>query len=88
MAILDGDNKSDIVEIANETRVKMTSKNNYNPQKKYDITSPDVFSDGDDKGRDDNGSGQIGTNIDINAREIMRAKNKYSPSKPYKEPID
>jgi len=88
MAILDGDNKSDIVEIANEYRVKMTSKNNYNQQKKYDITSPDVFSDGDNKGRDDNGSGQIGTNIDINARETMRAKNKYNPSKPYKEPID
>lgn len=88
MAILNGDEFSDVVEIAKDERVRLLNKNNYNKQKEYNSSSPDVFSDGDNKGREDNGSGQIGTNIDIETRNKLLAKSRYNSSKPYKRPVD
>jgi len=58
----------------------------YTPSNEYNITNKDVMSDGDCRGRDPQGSsGIIGTNIDINMRNCLIAKNGcgYTPSNEY-----
>lgn len=88
MGILNGDEFSNIIEIAKDARNKMLNKNNYNKSKDYSLGSPDVFADGDEKGREDNGSGVVGNSIDNENRNKMLAKNLYTKSKQYKRPVD
>jgi len=58
----------------------------YTPNNEYGPSHNDTISDGDNKGRDPESQGAvIGTQIDINMRECLMAKNAdgYTPGKQY-----
>jgi hypothetical protein len=70
-------------------RVDLLAKNIYNNIFEYNVNNPNAVSDGDEKGRGENNSGQIGTRTDIFGNAIgpgrvdLLSKNKYSTIKAY-----
>jgi ssDNA-binding replication factor A large subunit len=70
-------------------RVGLLAINTYNNGFQYGVNNPNALSDGDDKGRGENASGQIGTKTDILGNSIgpgrndLLLKNKYDLSKTY-----
>ena len=58
------------------------ARNDYNSNKEYTNGSPDVISDGDEKGKELN-NGQVGGTTDIKTRDKLIAKNKYNKNKEY-----
>jgi len=57
----------------------------YVPSKQYCAGVPDTMSDGDNRGRDPQDGGDVGTQIDIKMRESLLAKNadRYTPGNEY-----
>jgi hypothetical protein len=70
-------------------RLGLKAINIYSDSFQYNTTNPNAISDGDEKGRGENNSGQIGTRTDIFGNAIgpgridQLAKNKYSTIKAY-----
>ena len=83
--------KTDILgnNIGSPGRVGLLAINTYNNGFQYGVNNPNALSDGDDKGRGENASGQIGTKTDILGNSIgpgrndLLLKNKYDLSKTY-----
>ena len=65
-------------------RLGLQAMNTYGDNFKYDVNNPNAVSDGDEKGRGENVSGQIGTKTDIFGNSIapgrvgLKAMNIYS----------
>ena len=68
--------------ISKEFRDKTLAKNSYSNNDDYGVSHPNALSDGDNKGTGEN-SGSIGSATDIQSREKLLVKNKFSPNKPY-----
>jgi hypothetical protein len=70
-------------------RVGLKTMNIYSDFFQYDVNNPNAISDGDEKGRGENASGQIGTKTDIFGNSIapgrlgLLAKNIYDKSFQY-----
>ena len=70
-------------------RLGLKAKNIYSDTFEYNVNNPNAISDGDERGRGESGSGQIGTNTDIFGNAIgpgridQLAKNKYTALKSY-----
>jgi hypothetical protein len=90
------ENPSNLSTISEQFRKDNLVKNScrYVDGKPYDATSPDVFSDGDCRGRDpidaSQASSPVGTNFDIACRDkqlscIPPTGVRYTKAKPYGE---
>ena len=83
--------KTDILgnSIGSPGRVGLLAINTYNNGFQYGVNNPNALSDGDEKGRGENASGQIGTKTDILGNSVgpgrndLLLKNKYDLSKTY-----
>ena len=75
--------KSKLFELGKELREKMVKQNKYKENNQYDETHPDAKSDGDKLGREDSGSGLIGTSIDIAQRNKFESMNEYTANNTY-----
>jgi hypothetical protein len=75
--------------IGDPGRLGLLAINTYNNGFQYGVNNPNALSDGDEKGRGENASGQIGTKTDILGNSIgpgrndLLLKNKYDLSKTY-----
>lgn len=67
-----------------EFRKKAENKNPYNKNNEFGASHPNAVSDGDDKGKGENG-GQIGSKTDIAQRSQAATKNKYNKNKEYND---
>lgn len=65
-------------------RDALIAKNGYKNTKPYNSSHKNALSDGDEKGKGENGD-SIGGITDIKTREALTAKNKYSNNKPYND---
>ena len=64
-------------------RDTLLSKGVYTNGKPYEQSNSRAISDGDEHGKGDGGSGQVGSKTDIITKTKLIAKNKYSSGKPY-----
>jgi len=67
--------------IAEKERQTHLSRNSYLEKNGYGVTHENALSDGDEKGKGENGT--IGSSIDIQARVNSLAKNPYSVNNEY-----
>ncbi|MFW6242724.1 MAG: hypothetical protein ACOC2W_01040 [bacterium] len=75
---------SKLLEMSEEFRKKLISKNTYHNENAYGDSHKDALSDGDNRGRGEN-DGKIGTSDDIEQREKTVVKNKYKDGSEYGE---
>lgn len=69
---------SKLDEISKEYRDNNVNKNvNYSNKVEYNSTHNRAISDGDEFGKNDNGSGSVGSLSDIKTRETLLGKNPY-----------
>lgn len=68
---------SKLEEISKSYREDNVNRNLYNTKVEYNSSNPRAISDGDEMGKDNNGSGSIGSNTDIKTRESLLNKNPY-----------
>ena len=57
----------------------------YTENKPYSSGSKRALSDGDEWGKGDNGSGQVGGKTDIKTRKTLMTKNTYNRNKEYND---
>lgn len=74
---------SRLEEISEPFRKDAVVRNSYNPNDEYSGTHPNSLSDGDEKGKGDDGSGQAGSATDIKTREKSVVRNKFNNNNPY-----
>lgn len=68
---------SKLEEISKEYRENNVNRNLYNAKNEYNQSNPRAISDGDENGKDNNGSGSIGGSTDIKTRDLLLNKNPY-----------
>jgi len=64
-------------------RDALLAKDIYVNDKPYVQSNSRAISDGDEHGKGDGGSGQVGSKTDIITKTKLIAKNKYQSGKPY-----
>ncbi len=69
--------------ISKPFRDALLAKGIYVNNKPYEMSHTRAISDGDEHGKGDGGSGQVGSKTDIVTKTKLLAKNKYSNGKPY-----
>lgn len=69
---------SRLEEISKEFRDKLIVKNDHNSENEYNSSNPDAQSDGDNYGKNTDGSAD-----DIAMRNKLMAKNKYNKDNEY-----
>jgi hypothetical protein len=69
--------------IANQLRPTELAINQYSANNGYGITNPNAISDGDEFGKGQNESGQVGSLTDINTRTDIISINKYGANNGY-----
>jgi len=70
-----------LTKIANDERNKLFSKSEYDPTEEYNSNHPNALSDGDNKGKGENGT--IGSQADILARQDLLGKNSFNKQNSY-----
>jgi hypothetical protein len=69
--------------LANQLRPTELAINRYSANNGYGITNPNAVSDGDEFGKGQNESGQVGSLTDINTRTDIISANKYGANNGY-----
>ena len=64
-------------------RDALLAKDIYTNGKSYEQSNRRAISDGDEHGKGDGGSGQVGGKTDILTKTKLLAKNNYNNGKPY-----
>ena len=75
---------SRLLNSSKEFRDALTKKNTYSTTKNYNLAHKNALSDGDENGKGEF-NGSIGSKTDIETRESLLAKNKFSKTNPYND---
>ena len=75
--------KTQLEVIAEKLRTQEVVINRYSEKNGYGITNPNAVSDGDEFGKGQNESGQVGSLTDINTRTDIISANKYGANNGY-----
>lgn len=75
------DTPSNLSKISTEFREREIARNAYSDNDEYYSGHPNALSDGDEKGKGETNT--VGGLTDIEKREELKAKNKYSLNNPY-----
>lgn len=74
---------SKLEDMGNTFRPEQLVKSIYNSNNEYNAGNKNALSDGDEKGKNDNGSGEAGSATDIKTRETLLVKNKFNKNREY-----
>ena len=63
-------------------------RNSYDPNKPYNVSHKNAISDGDELGKGEDSSGQVGGATDIKVRSVLMTKNNYNKNREYNDAND
>lgn len=76
-------NKSPLEKLSKQFLNTELSRNQYSYNNGYGINHPNAISDGDNKGKGQNESGEVGSKVDILTRTETLARNRYTNNNGY-----